>query len=669
MSFSRRATLPFSRAVSVLAVGLALAGGGACAPQDVGGPTQSVARAATASPGNVDILVMVDNSSSMTSMQQKMVAQFPAFISSLEALPLGLPNIHLAVVSSDMGAPSDVQDSIQCSVSGDSGVFFSKPEGTCTATTLATGATFISNVDGVANYTGDLGDLFSCIALLGDSGCGFEHQLASVARALGADGQPPPATNTGFLRDDAELAILILTNEDDCSAPASATPLPIFSLNGGTQSITNPYGPLGDYRCNGVPLGGHLCNDPTGTDPTALVQPPLNPPADAANLGTTPTLNLTNCESNETASSGLTNISTFISGIKALKADPDNDIVVAAIMGAATPYTVEWVPGSGVSNELWPQVQHACGPASSDTNPAGQISTDETFGDPTVRLTQWVKAFGDNGITASICDADYAPAFQQIANKIGARLQGASSGSGGVGGGAGSGAGGQGGAGGIGGSGAAGHGGNGGLGGSGAAGHGGLGGAAGTSGGAAGTTGAGGNSGAAGTSGGSAGTNGSAGTSGSAGGTSGGATGTSGGSAGTNGSAGTSGGSAGTSGGSAGTSGGAAGTSGGSAGTNGSTGTSGSTAGTSGSSAGTSGTSGGSAGTSGAGGVSSAGGGSGHAGSGGRGGAGAGGAAGQVAEGSSGCSCETGGGSSRTAWSLPLFAGLLFARRRQKRKI
>ena len=81
------------------------------------------------------------------------------------------------------------------------------------------------------------------------SGCGFEHQLASIDRALGADGQgPAPATNLGFLRSEAYLGIVMLTNEDDCSAPASNVPLPVYSLNDGMQSISNPDGPIANYR-------------------------------------------------------------------------------------------------------------------------------------------------------------------------------------------------------------------------------------------------------------------------------------------------------------------------------------------------------------------------------------------------------------------------------------
>jgi hypothetical protein len=50
------------------------------------------------------------------------------------------------------------------------------------------------------------------------------------------------------LRDDAELAIVLLTNEDDCSAPATTQ---LYSMNvGGSnrQNIANALGPIANDR-------------------------------------------------------------------------------------------------------------------------------------------------------------------------------------------------------------------------------------------------------------------------------------------------------------------------------------------------------------------------------------------------------------------------------------
>jgi len=622
--------------------------GTACAPVE-GDTTESRAGAlAPGDPGNLDILFMIDNSSSMTSMQMKMIAQDPGFMKILEGFPNGLPNIHVAVVSSDMGAPGDQVGAIGCTQDGNKGAFQSAPQGTCTATTIDAGSNFISNVKGAANYTGKLEDVFACIATLGSAGCGFEHQLASVARALGADGAPVPDENVGFLRPDAELAIILLTNEDDCSAPANTT---LFSLNGGQQGITNPLGPIANYRCNQF---GHLCTDPTGTSPSALIAPPLTPPADAT--GNPPALTLTNCESNDTSSGMLTSIASFVAGIKALKANPDSQIVVGAIAPPATPYTVEWVPPAapppGSTGELWPQIEHSCG-AQTDSyvNPhATQFTTDGTYGDPGVRIAQWVHGFGDNGVVTSVCDADYGASFQKIADKILAHLQpSTSTGAGGAGGAAGAHGTGVGGVGGAPATGAAGAGGHGGAGGGGAAGQSGATGMGGTAGhaavggssgtGAGGAAGQNGGTGVGGASTGAAGVTGTAGATGNAGAT------------GTTGTAGAS---------------GAAGRSGGTAGKGGGAGGISATGGRGGAGGGiaTGATGGGAAGgeSGGAGGASATGG---RAGSG-----GAAGAAGSPHEnaGSSGCSCETAPRQTNgTTLAFLLLAGTVFTRRRRRR--
>ena len=392
---------------------------------------------------NIDILFMIDNSSSMTSMQQKLLTQLPTFMQVLQALPMGLPSVHVAVVSSDMGAPSD--SDIGCSQSGDNGKFFVTPQAPCTSvgfTDPNAMPMFITDdaAGATKNFTAadpaGIATVFQCIGLLGANGCGFEHQLASIDHALGADNfQPdpqtglpvptPPASNGGFLRPDAYLGIVMLTNEDDCSAPASGGALPIFSLNGAqVNDINTPAypngpadGPIANYRCNGGPLGGHFCKAPDGT----LEVPPINPPAGAT------TLTMTDCVDNDAPgnTSGLIPVSKFVSDIKMLKTDPVNQILVAAVTGVngmspnatLTPYTVEWVPPVGApastNGQLWPQIEHVCG----DPN-----TGDKSFADPAVRIAQFVNEFGANGVLYSICDPSYAASMAAIAAKIGALI-------------------------------------------------------------------------------------------------------------------------------------------------------------------------------------------------------------------------------------------------------
>jgi hypothetical protein len=394
----------------------------------------------------IDILFMVDNSSSMTEMQQKLYDQLPTFMQVLESIP-NPPSLHVAVVSSDMGAPGDSTGSIMCTSFGDNGAFQSSPRSdsklgiTCTDSTLATPQnqqnndnTFISDDNGVKNFTDpDISTVFQCIAFLGDTGCGFEHQLASIDHALGSDNfQPdpnnpgqlipsPPSTNAGFLRPEAYLGIVILTNEDDCSAPQNTQ---LYSLNvggSGQQNIMNALGPIQNYRCNEF---GHLCKDPASGDPNALIEPPLNPPNDHQGTAAAPLLAMTDCQSNDT--NGLTTpVQQFIDDVKKLKTDPDNQILVAAISAPTAPYAVAWIPEVNGQNtqpgELWPEVLHSCGAIGGpDVNPdpKTQNASDGSFGDPGVRISQFVSAF-PNFVQASICDPSYAQSMTAIATKLG----------------------------------------------------------------------------------------------------------------------------------------------------------------------------------------------------------------------------------------------------------
>ena len=127
--------------------------------------------------------------------QDNLVRNFPVLMNTLQNLPGGMPNVHIAVISSDMGA-GDGSVAGCDTTGGKNGIFQYTARGTCTSTGLDAGATFISDIGGVRNYTGNLADVFTCIAAIGESGCGFEHQFAAITRALGADGPAPRRRRT-----------------------------------------------------------------------------------------------------------------------------------------------------------------------------------------------------------------------------------------------------------------------------------------------------------------------------------------------------------------------------------------------------------------------------------------------------------------------------------------
>src|SRR5262245_58212135 len=62
-----------------------------------------VARVPAHANRDVDMLFVVDDSPSTLDKQQNLKAAFPAFIAELELLEGGLPNIHIGVVTPDLG--------------------------------------------------------------------------------------------------------------------------------------------------------------------------------------------------------------------------------------------------------------------------------------------------------------------------------------------------------------------------------------------------------------------------------------------------------------------------------------------------------------------------------------------------------------------------------------
>ena len=338
---------------------------------------------------DIDMLFMIDNSTGGKTAQANLTRNFPTFVTALRMIQGGLPNLHVAVITSDLGGGDGSIG--QCNATGgDKGAFQTAPRGTTCqrgSSGLASGETFISDVGGVRNYTGNLEDVFSCIAALGDQGCGMEQPLAAIARALGADGQPAPPENQGFLRPNAYLLIFILTDEDDCSAPVGTTLFDTATNN----TLASALGPLQSYRCNEF---GHLCGG---------VKPPRLAPTGSVNDVVT----LDGCVSAEGAGM-LIPVSTLVEQIRSVKPYPDEQILVAAITGPSAPYVVHWRSPPITDNGPWPYLGPSC-----------QSSTgDGEYGDPSVRITQWVGAFGANGQSYDICGGQYANALSAAAARL-----------------------------------------------------------------------------------------------------------------------------------------------------------------------------------------------------------------------------------------------------------
>ncbi len=191
-----------------------------CSDTIVIGDLQQVAEIKAVPNRDVDLLFVVDNSGSMEIVQQRLAAAFPQMMDVLSTVDGGLPNLHIGVVTSDMGTSGLV--GVPAPTVGTLGV----PSGACAegfgdagalrSLSPAVDGTFISDVglaDGTRerNYDGELRDAFAANAAVGSLGCGFEQHLGAMKASL-----TNPA-NASFFRAEANLAVVIIGNEDDCS--------------------------------------------------------------------------------------------------------------------------------------------------------------------------------------------------------------------------------------------------------------------------------------------------------------------------------------------------------------------------------------------------------------------------------------------------------------------
>jgi hypothetical protein len=223
----------------------------------------------------VDILFMIDNSPSMDPKQKALAKNFPEMIKALQKLEGGLPDVHVGVISSDMGAGA-TEAGGNCSVLlGNRGKLWGndptveptvdynefatvkhlKNAAGADGCGMNTGTRWIEDIqndDGLTrqkNYQGELADVFSCLASgVGTLGCGYEHPLQAVRVAINpADNINPQ--NFKFLRPKAYLAVVLIADEDDCSAD------PNSDTNDG-MFFPRTLGDTASLRCA---ARGHVC--------------------------------------------------------------------------------------------------------------------------------------------------------------------------------------------------------------------------------------------------------------------------------------------------------------------------------------------------------------------------------------------------------------------------
>jgi hypothetical protein len=155
----------------------------------------------------VDFLFVIDDSSSMSEHQQNLVANVPAFVAGIEATLDAVDSIQVGVVATDPypGNPG------QCILLG--ALVTSTEDAGPDASDMICGP----YADGF-NYMTEADDLdasFACAAQLGTLGNGFERPMEAMVTTLGKSLDVPGGCNEGYLRDDALLVIVVITDEYD----------------------------------------------------------------------------------------------------------------------------------------------------------------------------------------------------------------------------------------------------------------------------------------------------------------------------------------------------------------------------------------------------------------------------------------------------------------------
>ena len=202
---------------------------------------------------DVDILFVIDNSNSMDHEQKNLKTNFPKLIDALRSNKLGgkIPNVHIGVISTDLGAGQYNLPSCERS-GGDGGKLWNKQQAAGCPAPTEKWIRYHEKMSPPTNIKGGPADpiakvktSFQCIAAIGLQGCGFEQTLQSARMAL----DPTLNVNKGFLRNDpknnkdALLAVIFITDEDDCSASISQL------FDPAQQGLTDPLGPLTSFRC------------------------------------------------------------------------------------------------------------------------------------------------------------------------------------------------------------------------------------------------------------------------------------------------------------------------------------------------------------------------------------------------------------------------------------
>lgn len=409
----------------------------------------------------LDFLFVVDNSGSMCQEQDNLGRNFAA-ISQFLFQDLGASaDYRLAVTSTDLqdaaqsgrflASPAPAVASLNCRDANDEPLV---PNTADCPDNLP--AIIASGREGNVMDQADLELKFRCLATLGTTGDGFEKGLEAMRLALSCrgpnkdlfgsccneDGTYDPACVIGegvpepqFLRPDAVLVVIFISDENDCSDP-SANPAE-------SRRVICKYG-AGDGDGDGLPDGyrdPELCGNFSPRECFERECGQLDAEACRLERCVISRRDNSNCE---WFRSNLTPVDDYRRFLTGLKAQPNESLVVGAIVGSRI-YTeagneITFNPGMPAnpacnleSGEFDPSLEYteACcpgGACKSEIQTSCESANGAAFAGR--RYLELAESFEDNGIgcpqgsedvdgqCVTICTDDFADPLRQIQERI-----------------------------------------------------------------------------------------------------------------------------------------------------------------------------------------------------------------------------------------------------------
>lgn len=348
----------------------------------------------------VDILFVIDNSGSMGGEQATLARSFASFIQVLEEQQVGA-NYRIGLTTTDgtgfMRADSCRSRLYEFEFSWLFGEIDERQTGcldNCAIDNLTLNPPWVEKDAGTTNLPDglDLTTVLQCIGPQGINGPGFEAPLESMRAAL-------LVNPTGFVRDDALLAVIFVTDEADCS------------MGSGTESwIQSPEGTVfwtvDDRASSGACWkAGVTCDGGPGTYANCYA---VN--KDRNGLPTDIEM--------ESVLYPLSRYENALTSIAQEKQElgGQGEVLVALLAGVPLDYpeTGEVIYQDSFDPEF--TAEYGIGPGCGQ----GTESVHSPPGIPPVRLREFAESFETVGRNIfSICNDDYSVALQNIADAIG----------------------------------------------------------------------------------------------------------------------------------------------------------------------------------------------------------------------------------------------------------